>query len=234
MASSYSASEGELVDAISKYARNQLLQHDASHDWDHIQRVTSLALRIADRDTSRAAVDRLVVHLAAYLHDVADHKYVTSAEQRQDVLTAAGSAMEARGLEPQRAGRVLEIVRHVSFSQGGDLSAVSVAVQHELAIARDADRLDAIGALGIARCFAYGGAKGRPLYDRDSLKLDAHTDAMPRGAVDASCLAHFFSKLLRVRDTIVTPYARVLAEERHVVLVAFVKQLQSEVAGSSA
>ncbi|KAK9845817.1 hypothetical protein WJX81_003221 [Elliptochloris bilobata] len=196
------------------------------HDWWHIARVRSLALRLANLEGLPA--DALeAVELAALLHDVNDWKY---AREGQDLLTAPNAiqdCLETAGAAPDLTARVLAIVAGVGFKD--ELGALQRAVSPELAVVQDADRLDALGAVGIARCFTYGGRFRRPLHDpgvlpRESLTREAYTDAR----CQQTTINHFHEKLLRLQGMMKTACGRRMAEQRTAYMREFLQRFDSE------
>jgi uncharacterized protein len=190
------------------------------HDWWHTWRVRRAALAIAREEG--AGADPLVVELAALLHDVADWKFRggdTDAGPRE-----AASWLRAAGLDEATTARVAAVIAEVSFKGAGVATPVSTP---EAAAVQDADRLDAIGAIGIARAFAYGGARGRPLHD-PTIPPAPHADFGAYQATTAPTLNHFPEKLLLLKDRMQTATGRRLAEERHRFLEAFVTRFLSE------
>lgn len=190
-------------------------EFDASHDFDHIERVRRNAETICK---TMPEADTTIVQLAVLLHDIDDPKYRTDESRSpQDVLTSIGAS-------PDTIQRVVETIESVSFSGGQSKELKSI----EGAIVRDADRLDAIGAIGIARTFAYGGAKGRKLYDKAESARLSMTEEEYRTKSTAS-VTHFYEKLLLLKDLMVTGEGKRLAEERHAFMVGFLAQLDREV-----
>ncbi|MCM3637646.1 HD domain-containing protein [Sporosarcina luteola] len=189
-------------------------QFDASHDYDHILRVMKSAEAIA---RTMPVANLTVIRLAVLLHDIDDPKYkeignVTPLE----LLRSAGAADEL-------TAKVLKTIRSVSFNGGNEEEIVSI----EGAIVRDADRLDAIGAIGIARTFAFGGARGRKLYDADEIARTEMSEDDYRSRNTAS-VTHFYEKLLLLKDLMVTEEGKRLAEERHAFMIDFLEQLKAE------
>jgi uncharacterized protein len=186
--------------------------HDNSHDYHHILRVLSNAHRILTEEpksTSEAPYKTLVVYLAALLHDVGDHKY---AKPGEDAENQVSQVLIERGADEELATTVQAIVKHVGYTnEARDPQSVVDALQRfpELAVVQDADRLDAIGAVGVARCFAFGGAKGkgRPL---------------------AGAIEHFDEKLVKLPDMMKTETGRFLARYRKKMLEDFAKQFNTE------
>ncbi|MGH2317704.1 HD domain-containing protein [Planococcus sp. SE5232] len=204
-----------------KQCRNEVKkiyeQFDASHDWQHVERVLKNAEIILEQERA----DAYIVELAVLLHDVSDPKYKKPEEDlEQDIL----DRLELPDIHRQR---VQDVIASVSFKGGNGKPAASI----EAKIVQDADRLDAIGAIGIARAFAYGGAKGRKLYDWNEKARTAMTEQEYREA-QTSSVTHFYEKLLLLKDQMTTETGKQMAEERHEFMLSFLKQLQTETDGN--
>ncbi|WP_040286688.1 HD domain-containing protein [Sporosarcina koreensis] len=187
---------------------------DASHDMDHILRVLQNARTIMEEERTS---DRTAVELAVYLHDIDDPKYAAAGNP------SAADLLKAMNVPAQLADHVLAIIRSVSFNGGNEEPIMSP----EAAIVRDADRLDAIGAVGIARAFAFGGARGRKLYDWEESSRSSMTEEEYRSK-NTSTVTHFHEKLFLLKDLMVTERGRQLAQQRHTFMEAFLKQLELE------
>lgn len=199
-------SQQVLISSVEKFVEDYMSHYDASHDYKHIQRVLGLAQSILEKERVRISntlsttgpqiqYDDTLVTLGALLHDVGDKKYL---EPGQDANTLVRGALLKRGAPALLAGRVQDLVLHVSFStEKKDPQKIKdkIASIPELAIVQDADRLDAIGAVGIARCFTFGGAKGR------------------ENGLDES-VTHFHEKLELLEGMMKTETGRELAKER--------------------
>ncbi|KAK1836261.1 hypothetical protein QBC39DRAFT_410944 [Podospora conica] len=183
-----------LVQAITAYVQSYMQNYDASHDWSHIQRVLGLARYIYSKSENKAELDLRVIHLAALLHDVGDKKYLPPNTTSQTLIS---TLLTSHGCPPPLAERIQTICLGVSYSsEAADPSRVAalVAAHPELAVVQDADRLDALGAIGLGRMFTFGGAKtGRPM--------------------DES-MEHVEEKLLRLEGMAKTAVGRELARER--------------------
>jgi uncharacterized protein len=186
--------------------------HDSSHDYQHILRVTSNANRILAAELKAnptTTYDTSALFLAALLHDVGDHKY---AKPGEDVENQISALLRARGADAAFASKVQSIVKHVSYThEVRNPGAVAATLQQypELAIVQDADRLDAIGAVGAARCFSYGAAK-------------CPDEPMTR-AID-----HFEEKLYKLADMMKTQSGRDMAQRRKKVLEDFAREFGEE------
>lgn len=189
-------------------------QFDASHDFQHIERVYQNALAILH---SEPTADEEVVKIAVLLHDVSDKKY-TDSKEKEEQLIAELSVSEGK------KQHIRDCIAQVSFNGGNELEATSL----EAKIVRDADRLDAIGAIGIARTFAYGGAKGRKLYDKEEEARTNMSESEYRQK-NTSSITHFYEKLLLLKDLMVTEKGKQMALERHQFMESFLKQLQNEI-----
>ena len=188
-------------------------QMDASHDFDHILRVYQNAETILQ---TLPEANGVLVRLAVLLHDVSDPKYSQDKSAEEAILNKLNLSDEERQ-------QIRNIIAAVSFNGGNEKEATTI----EAKIVRDADRLDAIGAIGIARTFAYGGAKGRPLYNDEEEAREQMSEADYRSKSTAS-VTHFYEKLLKLKDLMVTDKGRELAEGRHQFMEQFLQQLKQE------
>lgn len=192
-------------------------QFDASHDFQHIERVLATARAIAKTEP-RANLK--IVELAVLLHDVSDAKYAASKAQQQHILSQLPLIDEERT-------QIEETIAAVSYRGGHELPATTI----EMKIVRDADRLDAMGAIGIARAFTFGGKFGSQLYnDEESVKQ--YTSEASYRQSDTSVVTHFYEKLLLLKDLMTTEKGKALAESRHQFMLAFLAQLQQEREGN--
>ncbi|PSR74644.1 hypothetical protein BD289DRAFT_379857 [Coniella lustricola] len=224
-------STSALITSVEAYVKDYMSHYDASHDWKHIQRVLHLAKQIlASQEQSASAsspsspstsYDHTLVILGSLLHDVGDKKYL---EPGQDAMTLVRDVLLARGADAQLAARVQELALHVSFSSEiQDPARVRKVIERlpELAIVQDADRLDAIGAVGIGRCFAFTGAKGRK----------GTGDGSGKGEGLDGSIEHFKEKLELLQDMMKTETGRKMAVERTERLRVFRQWWESEVEG---
>ncbi len=173
------------------------------HDWFHTQRVLAMSREIAKQEDCNMDI----VQAAALLHDVADHKFGYTKESRGALLR---QLMTEAGFPAELQEAVMEVVESISFSEGVPCRE---SLRKESDVVKDADRLDALGAIGIARTFAYGGKMGRPIYDPED---------------PANSLQHFDDKLLRLADGMRTDAGKALAVKRHEFLLQFKEQFLRE------
>lgn len=203
---------------------------DGSHDFLHIERVLKLACTIAKMEKVE---DLELVQLGALLHDIADWKYSGSETAGPE---KAKSWLESQNFDSTRTQKVVEIIEGIGFKNELGLSleeaAKRAANNPALAVVQDADRLDAIGAIGIARAFTFGGSKLRPLHDPtcpvpstlERLSKDEYVKRPSNGAT----IQHFYEKLLLLKDLMKTESGRKLAAERHKYMEVFLEQFLAE------
>jgi uncharacterized protein len=190
----------------------------AGHDWFHVERVWATALKLA-RDEG---ADLHVVELAALLHDVADWKYAGGDHAAGP--RAARDWLQGLGAPPATIDHVCEIIAGLSFKGAGVPTPMRTL---EGQIVQDADRLDALGAVGIARAFAYGGHRGRAMYDPEIPPAE-HASFEAYKKSTGPTINHFYEKLLLLKDRMNTPAARHLAESRHRFMELYLQQFFDE------
>ncbi|MFJ7753965.1 HD domain-containing protein [Peribacillus muralis] len=205
-----------MIDLTEKYVYDQLNLDASGHDWFHIDRVRKLALHIAKEENSGNV---FIIEMAALLHDIPDDKL-------NDDQDAAWGKLEAwlqeLMLDDDSVKDIREIIRTISYS-AGQLNLPSI----EAEIVQDADRLDALGAIGIARTFAYGGKKGQSLYDPE-LPIRENMTKMEYRKGKSSSVHHFYEKLLRLQEMLNTSTAKKIARERHEYMVGYLKEFYKE------
>jgi uncharacterized protein len=209
-----------VLDSAGVWVRGKLAHESSGHDWWHIDRVVRTARTIASEEQA----DIFVCELAALLHDMADEKLNADPAAAQRDLEAW---LAASGASSSEAAHVLEIIATMSF-KGGSRPPMRTL---EGKVVQDADRLDAIGAVGIARVFAYSGAKRRPIHDPARPPREHMTEAEYRSG-DDTAINHFHEKLLKLKDRMNTSYARRLAEARHRFMEAYLDEFDAEWEGT--
>ena len=209
--------ENEILLAKTAVFVRSLLESDSSgHDWWHIHRVRKMALVIARSE----GADLFLVELSALLHDVDDWKLTENKIENHKTE----KWLRECGVEDQIIERVNAIIEGVSFKGAG----VDTSTEDpECSALQDADRLDAMGAIGIARTFAYGGSRGRGIYDPD-IPPEMHTDFENYKKSNAPTINHFYEKLLLLKDQMQTPTGRALAEIRHDFMLMFLDHFYAE------
>ncbi|MFJ5623842.1 HD domain-containing protein [Peribacillus loiseleuriae] len=197
----------ELIEEAEIFVKNRLGNDITGHDWFHIDRVRKLALHIAKVE-QRGHVP--TIELAALLHDIPDRKLNSS---EADGWRLLNEWFFHSKIEKQTIDEITFIIDSISYSKGQSrLSSI------EAKIVQDADRLDAIGAIGIARTFAYGGSAGNPIYHPDLNTIEGKQ----------STIQHFYDKLLRIADQLHTKTAKDLAKKRHLYMQEFLQQFYIE------
>lgn len=202
------------------FVQETLAGAEGGHDWFHIERVWKNAKAIAAREGN---VDMTIVELGALLHDIADSKF-HDGDEEIGPRTAYEFVIAQAECSTAVAEHVANIVRHISFK--GSLEGQRWT-SPELMVVQDADRLDAIGAIGIARTFNYGGHKGRALYD-PAIAPQLHMSKAEYKASTAPTLNHFHEKLLLLKDKMNTKAGKEMAASRHAYMEAFLEQFHAE------
>lgn len=212
-----------IIDQTILFVKETLSGAEAGHDWFHIERVFRNAQHLNETEQG----DELIVALAALLHDIADSKFNNGDEEIGPRI--AGNFLNSLGLEPATITHVQEIIKNLSYK--ASLGTISFQSK-ELDIVQDADRLDAIGAIGIARAFTYGGYKNRVLYDPEIVQ-NLHMSKEEYKNSSTPTINHFYEKLLKLKDLMKTESGKKIAAERHdfmlLYLDHFYKEWQGEI-----
>ncbi|HAT55855.1 MAG TPA: phosphohydrolase [Lactobacillus sp.] len=218
MTEGLTTTEQTQLDKIVTYAQGQLGTDRSGHDFFHVQRVAKLADRI---ELIEQTGQRFTVLAAAYLHDVIDDKLVANPKAAHQALQGR---LEEWQIDATRIEAIFAIIDHMSFSKNLEHhQTLSPAGQ----IVQDADRMDAIGAIGIARAITYGGHHDRVLYDPEISPRKEMTKAEYRTA-DGTTINHFYEKLLLIKDQMNTAAARKMAEQRQRVMLDFLNEFKME------
>tara|TARA_B100000378_G_scaffold117103_1_gene93864 strand:- start:5971 stop:6627 length:657 start_codon:yes stop_codon:yes gene_type:complete len=210
--------ESPLIIVTKNFVRQELANAEGGHDWFHIERVYKNALLIAEEED----VNLDIIALGALLHDIADAKF----HQGDETVgpKKAKQFLQQQNVESATIEHVIKIIEHISF-KGGNFQ--QQFHSKELAIVQDADRLDALGAIGIARTFNYGGFKNRKLYDPAiAPKLNMTKEEYKKG--DKPTINHFYEKLLLLKDRMNTQKGKQIAQERHLFMEKFLEQFYAE------
>ncbi len=211
-------SNDEIIEQTFSFVKRELQHAEGGHDWWHIERVYKNAIQIAKSEN----VNLFVVQLGALLHDIADAKFHDGNENVGP--EKARKFLESLHVETKIIDHVENIIRHISF-KGGNFS--HEFDSHELGVVQDADRLDAIGAIGIARAFNYGGFANRQIYNPD-INPDMHLTKEAYKKNTAPTINHFYEKLLLLRDRMNTASGRKIAEARHSFMERFLEEFYAE------
>jgi uncharacterized protein len=207
-----------LIENTIVFVKDTLKNAEGGHDWFHIERVLNNSRLIAEGENA----DLEIVELGALLHDIADSKFHNGDE-------SVGPKVASDFLRNQQASEetidhVAKIIENISF-KGGNID--QKFSSPELDIVQDADRLDALGAIGIARTFNYGGFKGRGLYDPE-IEPNLNMTKEEYKASNAPTINHFYEKLLLLKDRMNTETGRKIAEKRHAFMVSYLEQFYAE------
>jgi uncharacterized protein len=208
----------EIIEQTANHVRELLSGEGSGHDWFHTDRVRRVALHLA----SEEGADPYVTELAALLHDIADWKF--SGGDHLAGSRAARDWLRSLGEEPGNVDHVCEIIDGLSFKGAGVATPMRTL---EGMCVQDADRLEAIGAIGVARAFAYGGHKGQPLHDPDQSPTQ-HATFDDYKAKSSTTINHFYEKLLLLKDRMNTASGKRLAAERHLFMEYFLRQFLDE------
>ncbi len=209
-----------IIDKTVAFVKEVLADAEGGHNWYHIERVWNMSRYIRDQEGDG---DLLTIELAALLHDISDAKFNGGDEDLGSQL--AFNFLNNQGIEAERAEHIQTIVKYVSYKGGFPQNRINSI---EFRIVQDADRLDAIGAIGIARAFNYGGFKNRLIYD-PSIPLQEYTDSKAYHKSDAPTINHFYEKLLKLKDLMNTKTGKVIALERHNYMLQFLDTFYREV-----
>lgn len=208
----------ELIDHTIVFVKQTLKNAEGGHDWFHIQRVYNNAIKIAQGEN----VNVVIVALGALLHDIADSKFFNGDETIGPKM--ASEFLMSQDCDSAIIEHVVQIIKNISFKGGNHKQSFS---SPELDVVQDADRLDALGAIGIARTFNYGGFKNRKLYDPE---VEPQLEMTPQQykASTAPTINHFYEKLLLLKDRMNTKTGKAMAQERHNYMEDFLKQFYAE------
>ena len=208
-----------LIEATKTFVKETLKDAEGGHDWFHIERVYKNALLIAKGET----VDLLVVTLGALLHDIADSKFHNGDSTIGPKV--AGAFLLKHNIDSATINHVIKIIENISYSSNIGIENTFKSI--ELDVVQDADRLDAIGAIGIARTFNYGGFKNRALYNPE-IKPNLNLTKAEYKASNAPTINHFYEKLLLLKDMMNTKTGGKIAKQRHQYMVDFLQQFDAE------
>jgi uncharacterized protein len=198
-----------VIRAVEDFAMSSITEYDSGHDWWHLQRVRNLALYLQKEEKKG---DRFIIEISALLHDIDDKKFRKSGNIGAETIIAG--FLQKSGVDESVINEVVRINKFISFSSPEKTDNKSA----EFSIVQDADRLDAIGAIGIARAFNYGGFRNNPIWIPGK-------DGQPHVP---STISHFYDKLLLLSSMMNTKTAKKLAVERHRFLEIFLEQFYSE------
>lgn len=214
--------ENIIIQNTAEFIRNKFEGESTGHDWWHIYRVWKDATNIGKKE----GADSFVIEMAALIHDLGDSKFNTAEEGRKKI----DDWLMSQELPRDTIDKIHMVIEDISF-KGAKVADHNRSI--ESVVVQDADRLDAIGAIGIARAFAYGGKVGRPLYD-PNIKPEMHEDYESyRTRGNSSTINHFYEKLLLLQDRMTTKTAKRIAKERHEYMEQFLQRFYKEWKGQA-
>ncbi|MGD6992055.1 HD domain-containing protein [Sutcliffiella horikoshii] len=205
-----------MINKVEEYVESIFNNDSTGHDWFHIQRVRRLALHIGEKEKANL----LMVEIIALLHDVLDDKITANIDKAKEEIAALLTELPLTKLH---IDEILYTIENIGFKGGNGVVLDSL----EGKIVQDADRLDALGAIGAARTFMYSGAKGQAMYDPQIEARSSMTYEQYRGE-KSTAINHFYEKLFLLKDTLQTEEAKKIASERHEFMQKFVDQFMKE------
>ena len=209
-----------IITATIAFVKKELKNAEGGHDWFHIERVYKNTILISKDEK----VDTFIVSLGALLHDIADPKFYNGDETIGPKIAA--EFLKKENVNSKTITHVINIIKYISFKNSLSKTGKKFTSK-ELEVVQDADRLDAIGAIGIARCFNYGGFKNRTLYNPEILPNLEMTKEQYKKS-DAPTINHFYEKLLLLKDKMNTKTGKKIALERHQYMKQFLTQFYNE------
>jgi uncharacterized protein len=209
-----------LIQKTEAFVKDRLEGEGTGHDWWHVVRVVNIARKIHSIEGG----DWFVIELALLLHDVGDGKVI---KKDNDDYSIAENYLVSQNVSTETIDRVISIIKTMSYSKSFDLTEKDDSI--EFNIVQDADRLDAIGAIGIGRAFAYGGSRARPLYDPDYKSREfKSSEDFKKTRTEGSTIHHFYDKLLLLKDKLNTKTAKEIADQRDEFMQLFLQEFLDE------
>ena len=206
-----------MIEKTKSFVKDKLYGEGSGHDWFHIERVYNLAKFIGQNENA----DFFIVEMTALLHDIDDWKFSDSIDTN---TTVTEEFLNSINVNKNDIDKIIFIIKTMSF-KGGVVDSTQHSIEGK--VVQDADRLDAIGAIGIARTFAYGGSKGRTIYDPNIAPINFETLDQVKNKENHT-INHFYEKLLKLKDLMNTKTAKKIAEERHKFMENFLEEFYSE------
>lgn len=224
-----------IINEARQFVKESMKTNDPSHDWNHVERVHKMAVFLAKEEKKlnpNLNFDIEIVELAALFHDIVDFKYNTDKSNLDEISEKILDQFFSKFNYPREKIKIiLYIISNISWRKELELSEMPNDVPLELKVVRDADRLDAIGAIGVARCMAFTGAKNRPFYSDDLKPIEAMTAEQYNNQTiknESTAINHFYEKLVKIKDKITTQSGMKLAQDRHNFLIQYLDQFKKE------
>lgn len=206
-----------IIEKTKEFVKNKLYGEGSGHDWFHIERVYNLSKYIEQKENA----DSFIVEMTALLHDIDDWKFSNT---NHNSTTVTENFLKSLEIDDYSLEAIIKIIKTMSY-KGGVVDSTQHTIEGK--IVQDADRLDAIGAIGIARTFAYGGNKNRPIYDPSIKPIDFKSLEDVKNAENHT-INHFYEKLLKLKDLMNTDTAKEIAEKRHKFMEDFLNEFYNE------
>ncbi len=207
----------EVINKTIDFVKDKLRGDSSGHDWWHIYRVWNMSKKLQEKEGGNL----FIIEMAALLHDVGDWKFHEKEEEGIDIIK---NWLDQSDISESVKIRIVDIISNVSFKGSGVKDKMESI---EGKIVQDADRIDAIGAIGVARTFAFGGKFGNPMFD-PNVKVKMHNNFEEYKNSKGTTINHFYEKLLLLKDRISTNTAKQIARERHSYMENFLKQFYDE------
>lgn len=207
----------EIINKTAEFAREKLSGDGTGHDWFHVERVWKTTKYLAEKEKAYS----FVAELAALLHDIADWKF--NGGDDTEGARVSDEWLKSLNVEKEIINKVIEIVEHSSYKGGKGKKLETI----EGFVMQDADRLDALGAIGIARTFAYGGSQAREIYDPEK-KPRTFENFEEYKNYKSTSINHFYEKMLLLKDLMNTETAKKIAEERHTFMEKYLEEFYKE------
>lgn len=206
-----------MIEKTKLFVKDKLEYEGSGHDWFHIERVYKLAKYIAQKENA----DSFIVEMSALLHDIDDWKFSNTNDTK---TTVTENFLKSINIDNESFKKIIKIIQTISF-KGGVVDSTQHTIEGK--VVQDADRLDAIGAIGIARAFTYGGSKSRIIYDPNLKPIDFKSLNEVKNSQNHT-INHFYEKLLKLKDLMNTNTAKEIARKRHKFMEDFLNEFYSE------
>lgn len=206
-----------MIEKTKDFVKEKLYGEGSGHDWFHIERVYNLSKFIAEKENA----DLFIVEMTSLLHDIDDWKFSNDTDTN---TTTTENFLASISVPKNDINKIISIIKTMSF-KGGVVDSTQNSIEGK--VVQDSDRLDAIGAIGIARTFAYGGSKGRQIYDPSINPIEFTSLEQVKNAENHT-VNHFYEKLLKLKDLMNTNTAKEIAEKRHKFMENFLEEFYSE------
>ena len=228
----------DIIESAKEFVKEMMKNNDPSHDWYHVERVYKNALHIIEQENilnnNQLKYDLEIIKLASLFHDVVDFKYDFKENKSLDEIAQErlNQFFDKFNYPQENVDKIVYIVLNISWRKELESGNNCTDLPIELKVVRDADRLDAIGAVGVARCLVFSGARDRPIYIEDQnpiINMTAEQYNQQTIQNKSTAINHFYEKLLLIKDRMQTETGKKLAQQRHDFMLSFLNQFHLEV-----